>query len=312
MKTRMRFFTLIELLITLSIISLLAGMALPSLQSARERGKFARWLTWKNQMKNDDKLLVLYDFQTPDPKAILNQAFGLERKYYNQRKLDAAIANGRWAWGRFKGKPGVVFDGISTFAQIGDDNKLGDIIGDVTISMWLKANSLSAQSILMRFYNEDGKTSNMDISLRNGSLRIDYNWFNTTTKAGNSQGAANSSAGEQGNGNAYAYGLYKNRDKTTLKNASQNFTTNIVPQKWYNVIITFSETNNRLQLYLNNKLMDQVTVDGPICFYVGKSCIGGLGQPGQAFNGIIDEIDIFNKEFTAREVNSYYSMSSPL
>lgn len=80
---------------------------------------------------------------------------------------------------------------------------------------------------------------------------------------------------------------------------------------WANVVVTFD--SNKLQLYLNGTLLKEHTLPtaAPIAETGGLVIGGHRSGTGRNFDGLIDEVAIWNRVLTATDVTSLYNGGSP-
>ncbi|MFA6714162.1 MAG: hypothetical protein WCS27_02240 [Victivallaceae bacterium] len=145
MSYKRRYFTIIELLLAVVIISILFAMLLPAFSESRRRARFVRWLQFNKQCSTDPACVINLNFQEGEGETLVNSAKGHEAEGFNAAEYNGVV-KGDYEWGQgrwWRGKRALQFDGASTYVEFPEYKYINfDITDDFTIMVWVKFDRL--------------------------------------------------------------------------------------------------------------------------------------------------------------------------
>lgn len=139
-------FSLIELLVVVTILLVLISLLLPTLPKVTAKAKHARWLAYIRHIRSDSNVTECFDFED-SPKSILkNYALGLNEQWQYYGSSDGIFKGSpTWTTGRWWKKGALFFNGSD--ACVYNDGQNTNVSTEVTVIVSFKPLAFPAQVV---------------------------------------------------------------------------------------------------------------------------------------------------------------------
>ena len=241
------------------------------------KATYSGWLEYRNAIRHDPSLVAYYDFEEGKGNVLKNMVDGSHKNdAYEPERLNGTINEATWTAGRWSGKKGLKFDYIDDYVDCGNNSSL-NCTDDITIEAWVKPTSPST-------YGKEGFSGRGIVDKLSGG----YSGYRLLQK-----------------GFCYAFGY------SATGSYKWVFGTSNPTLEWTHVVGVKDESN--LRIYVNGVQERVVPASLPVRTNSKTLKIGwnSYNSGDVHFQGIIDEVAIYNRALTAKEIRNHYRITKP-
>lgn len=323
-------FTLIELMITIVILVILAGLLLPALYESRLQAKYARWFAYNNSLNRDPKLVLNYNFQqrgfrVNGEEVVHNGGEGCTIDGYKPVEYHAKMKqdpewlpdSGRW---RLHNKA-MLFDGVDDCLQVdGKTIFTQHKDNDFTLISWVffdeffGIQTIASRSIWPDFAEFIIYAQNNQLTAEVGDLTLTYTGENFSTNRWLQVALINS------NGNVKLYLNGKVVDSELVKDSNRIVIFHAVGNGGYILMVTSAHAWNGHKNHPGDYIVSTDPLDyfkstyadelAATTFTVGAANLLS-GSRGYFFKGKMDEVVFIKRAMKESEVRANYEMGNP-
>ena len=268
-------FTLIELLVVIAIIGVLASIVLVSLSGAKDQAELAEAQSFARQVRTSLGLSLVGEWKFDDENDPTRDSSGYDN-HGTLNNFNHTPASG-WTDDGIFGKA-LVFDGTDDYVRTGESSLLSFGNGETfTLSTWIKCNNIIGSQKTIVIANKNGRRNYHIRLMDNGKVDLVYR--------------------ESTNSNWVVFG-----------------TTDIVitEANWHHVYIThtFGNTTDSA-IYIDSVSKSITAVPNDLAYTESVQFIDiGSLSGGEEFNGIIDEVQIYNEALSLAQIQQLYAQGA--